>query len=172
MISKQIQDAINSQINAELWSAYLYLSMSMDAEAKGLRGVANWMYIQWLEELDHARILQLYMIQQEAHVMLQPITEVPTKWNSINSMFKDTLYHEKEVTKSIHQIAAMALDEGDYATFSRMQWFIDEQVEEESNANDVIDQTELVDNEKVGIYCIDHLLGERQYVKAEPLCSD
>ena len=109
MISKQIQDAINTQINDELWSAYLYLSMSMDAESKGLRGVANWMFVQWKEEQDHARILQQYMIEQNARVVLQPITEVPTKWNSLASMFKDTLSHEKGVTKSINKIATMAV---------------------------------------------------------------
>lgn len=172
MISKQIQDAINTQINDELWSAYLYLSMSMDAESKGLRGVANWMFVQWKEEQDHARILQQYMIEQNARVVLQPITEVPTKWNSLASMFKDTLSHEKGVTKSINKIATMALEEGDYATFSRMQWFVDEQVEEESSVCEVIDQIEMIGSEKVGMYCIDQQLGERRYTKAEPLKCD
>ena len=172
MISKKMQDAINTQINDELWSAYLYLSMSMDAEAKGLHGVAHWMFVQWKEEQDHARILQQYMFDQNAHVMLITITEVPTKWNSLISMFKDTLSHEKQITESFNRLSAMALDEGDYATFSRLQWFVDEQVEEESTVCDIIDQIELVGSEKVGIYCIDNQLGKRQYVPAEPLECD
>ena len=87
MLSAKLHTAINEQINAELWSAFLYLSMSMDAEAKGLKGVANWFYVQWLEEQDHARILMNYLNSRDAKVELKPIKEVETRWESVLDMF-------------------------------------------------------------------------------------
>ena len=82
MITKTMQNAINRQINAELWSAYLYLAMSMDAEAKALKGIANWFFVQWLEEQDHARIFQNYMNSSGAKVILHPIDKVDTEWEN------------------------------------------------------------------------------------------
>ena len=91
MLSKKLHEAMNAQINAELWSAYLYLSMSMDAEAKGLKGVANWFYVQFQEEQDHARIFMNYILSRDAEVKLLPIEEVRTAWTSPLEMFQDTL---------------------------------------------------------------------------------
>ena len=101
MISEKLHNAINEQINAELWSAYLYLSMSLDAEAKGHKGVANWFFIQFKEEQDHARIFMNYLNSQDVKVELKPIAEVPVKWESVLDTFKDTLNHEKKVTFTI-----------------------------------------------------------------------
>ncbi len=162
MISKKMQEALNMQVNDELWSAYLYLSMSMDAEAKGLRGVAHWMYVQWQEELGHARRLQCYMIGQNARVELMPITEVPTSWNTPLSMFKDSLVHEKEITKAFNNLTTLAIDEGDYATYNCLQWFVDEQVEEEATVRDIIDQLDMAGGDNLGLYFIDHQLSERK----------
>ena len=106
MLSKRLHDALNAQINAELWSAYLYLSMSMDAENKGLKGVANWFFVQFREEQDHARILMNYINSRDAKVVLKPIEEVRTEWTSPLDMFKDTLEHEKVVTSMINNLAA------------------------------------------------------------------
>ena len=111
MLSKKLHDALNEQINAELWSAYLYLSMSMDAEAKGLKGVANWFYIQFQEEQDHARIFMNYILSRDAEVTLRPIAEVRTSWASPLEMFQDTLKHEKEVTAMIGNLAAIAAED-------------------------------------------------------------
>ena len=110
MLSKKLHEAMNAQINAELWSAYLYLSMSMDAEAKGLKGVANWFYVQFQEEQDHARIFMNYILSRDAEVKLLPIEEVRTKWASPLEMFQDTLKHEKEVTAMINNLAAIAAE--------------------------------------------------------------
>ena len=110
MLSKKLHDALNEQINAELWSAYLYLSMSMDAEAKGLKGVANWFYVQFQEEQDHARIFMNYILSRDAEVKLLPIEEVRTAWTSPLEMFQDTLVHEKEVTAMINNLAAIAAE--------------------------------------------------------------
>ena len=160
---------INDQINAELWSAYLYLSMSMDAEAKNWRGVANWFYVQWLEEQDHARILQNYMVSQDAKVILKPIEAVPVEWKNVRTMFESTLSHEKDVTAMIRNIVCMAMEENDFATFSRMKWFVDEQIEEEQSVRDIISDIEKMGDCRYGYYSIDRTLGERKYEKASPL---
>ena len=131
MLSKKLHDALNEQINAELWSAYLYLSMSMDAEAKGLKGVANWFFVQFQEEQDHARILMNYINSRDAKVELKPIAEVRTEWTSPLDMFKDTLEHEKVVTSMINNLASIAAEDKDFASANMLVWFVDEQVEEE-----------------------------------------
>lgn len=169
MISKKMQKAINEQINAELWSAYLYLSMAMDAEAKALKGIANWFFVQWLEEQDHARIFQNFMNARGAKVELMPISEVRQEWNSPLDMFKDTLEHEKEVTELIDNLVRLALEENDFATLSRLQWFVDEQVEEEDSAS-----LQLADFERAGkdfsvLKELDEQLGKRRYKAASAL---
>ena len=164
-----MQKAINEQINAELWSAYLYLSMAMDAEAKALKGIANWFFVQWLEEQDHARIFQNFMNARGAKVELMPISEVRQEWNSPLDMFKDTLDHEKEVTRMIHDLVRLAMEEQDFATLSRLQWFVDEQVEEEENASEQVSDFEKAGKDSAMLFRLDCMLGDRQYKKAEPL---
>ena len=126
MLSEKLHAALNEQINAELWSAYLYLSMSMDAEAKGLKGVANWFYVQWLEEQDHARILMNYINSRDGKVCLKPIEPVRTEWNSVLEMFQETLKHEKVVTGLINNLAAIAAEDRDFASSNMLVWFVDE----------------------------------------------
>ncbi len=169
MITKNLQNAINSQINAELWSAYLYLAMSLDAERKALKGISNWFWVQWLEEQDHARIFQKYLSERDAQVILEPIKGVPTEWNTPIQMFKETLRHEQEVTAMINQIVKLAREQGDNETLSRLQWFIDEQIEEEANARDMIATLELLADSGSGMYMFDRELAERKYQKATPL---
>lgn len=169
MISKEMHTAINDQINAELWSAYLYLSMSLAAEAKALKGISDWFFIQWLEEQDHARIFQKYLADQGLQAQLKPIDAVPTRWGSAVEMFRDTLKHEQEVTAMIKKLIAQALKEQDFATFERLQWFIAEQVEEERNASDVLSLLDFYEKGTFDIIFVDDKLGEREYVKAPPL---
>lgn len=138
MLSEKLAAAINTQINAEIWSAYLYLAMSLDAESKSLKGVANWFFIQWREELDHARILQNYLNDRNSKAILEAIAEVPDSWDTPLDMFSDALDHEQEVTGMIEELLQLAIKEKDYATISRLQWFIDEQVEEEKTVRDII----------------------------------
>lgn len=171
MLSNKLHDAINAQINAEMWSAYLYLSMSLDAEAKGNKGVANWFYIQWQEEMDHARIFMNYLNERDAKVELKPIEAVPTTWNSILDMFKQTLEHEKKVTSLIHNLAAIAQEDNDFASKNRLVWFIDEQVEEEASARDMIAAFEAVEGNKYGLYMLDKELATRVYNQASPLAT-
>ena len=171
MLNKKIEEALNEQINAEMWSAYLYLSMSVDAEAKGLKGVANWFYVQFQEEQDHARILMNYILSRDAEVRLQPIAEVRTSWDSPLEMFRDTLEHEQKVTAMINNLAAIAAGDKDYASSNMLVWFIDEQVEEEESAREMIGACEAVEGNKFGLYMLDKELAARTYTQAAPLAS-
>ena len=171
MLSNKLREAINAQINAELWSAYLYLAMSMDAEAKGLKGVANWFYVQYLEEQDHARIFMNYLNSRDAKVTLCPIEEVPAEWDSVLSMFTQTLEHEKKVTALINNLAAIAHEDRDFASTNRLVWFIDEQVEEEESAREMITAVEAVEGNKYGMYMLDKELAARVYTQASPLAA-
>ena len=171
MISKKLHDAINAQINAELWSAYLYLAMSMDAETKGYKGVANWFYVQFKEEQDHARIFMNYLNSVDAKVTLLPIDEVPATWDNVLAMFKQTLEHEKKVTSLINNLAAIANEDRDFASINRLVWFIDEQVEEEENARDMITAVEAVEDNKYGMYMLDKELAARTYTTPSPLAT-
>ena len=171
MLSTRLHEAINAQVNAELWSAYLYLSMSLDAEAKGLKGVANWFYVQWLEEQDHARILMNYLNSRDAKVTLKPIEAVQTEWGTILEMFNKTLEHEKVVTSLINNLAAIAAEDRDFASSNMLVWFIDEQVEEEGNARDMIFAAQSVEGDKYGMYQLDKELAARVYKQASPLAT-
>lgn len=171
MISKKLQDALNAQINAEMWSAYLYLSMSVEAESKGLKGFGNWFFIQFREEQDHARILMNYLLARGGQVLLAPIAEVRTSWESQLEAFEDTLAHEKKVTAMINNLYDMAVTEKDHATASMLKWFIDEQVEEEESATTIIDSLKLVSGDKMGVFMLDKELATRTYTQAAPLAG-
>ena len=171
MLSEKLHAAINAQINAELWSAYLYLSMSLDAESKGYKGVANWFYVQWLEEQDHARIFMNYLNSRDAKVELKPLAEVRTEWSSVLEMFQETLKHEKVVTGLINNLAAIAAEDKDFASSNMLVWFVNEQVEEEENARDQIFAAEAVENDKYGMYQLDKELATRVYTQASPLAT-
>ena len=171
MLSQKLQDAINAQINAELWSAYLYLSMSMDAADKGLKGVANWFYVQWKEEQDHAQIFINYLQSRGARGVRAPIAEVRTEWESVLEMYEETLKHEKVVTSLINNLANLAAEERDHATANMLIWFVDEQIEEEENARDIIDQLNLIEGNKLGLYMLDKEFQARVYTQASPLAT-
>ncbi len=171
MISNKIQDALNEQINAEFWSAYLYLSMAMHFEAEGRAGVANWFRIQWQEEQAHAQIFINYLNQRGGRVQLKAIDAVPTSWESPLNAFKATLEHEKKVTALINNIYAMAEAENDYATRDRLNWFVTEQVEEEDNARQLIDKFSLIGDNGMGLYMLDQELASRVYNVPSPLAT-
>lgn len=172
MLSSNLYKAINEQINAEMWSAYLYLSMSMDCQAKGYNGIANWFYVQFQEEQAHARIFMNYLNSVDAKVELLPIAEVRTSWDSVLDMFKQTLEHEKKVTAMINNIAAIANADKDYAAINRINWFVDEQVEEEESAREMITTFEAVEGNKYGMYMIDKELAARTYAAPSPLATE
>jgi ferritin len=144
----------------------------MDCEAKGYKGIANWFYVQFQEEQDHARIFMNYLNSRGEKVVLLPIAEVKTEWDSVLDMYKDTLNHEKKVTAMIHNLAAIAQQDRDYASVNRIVWFIDEQVEEEEAAREMITTFEAVEGNKYGMYMLDKELAARAYVAPSPLAAE
>ena len=171
MLSNKLQDALNQQINAELWSAYLYLSMGLHFEAEGLPGVANWFKIQFREEQDHATIFMNYINQRGGRVELKPIDAVETRWDSPLAAFEATLAHERNVTALINNLYALAEEEHDYATRDRLNWFVSEQVEEEENARELIDKFKLIDGNGMGLYMLNQELAARVYSTPSPLAT-
>ncbi|MCK9301669.1 MAG: ferritin [Bacteroidales bacterium] len=169
MISKKIEEAINAQINAELWSAYLYLSMSAYCQDNGYKGMANWFEVQFKEEQDHAMILFKYLVSRGGKVVLAPIDAVETNWASPLAAYEDTYAHEQKVTALINNLYSIAVKEDDYATQSMLKWFIDEQVEEEDNAQEIIGSLKMIKDNGYGLYMLDKELAARVYVQAAPL---
>ena len=161
MISKKMQEAINAQINAEMWSAYLYLAMSMDATDKGVKGVAHWFRKQYNEEMEHAFKFVSYLEDQMTRVELKPIAKVTTSWKNISEMYDMTLEHEKKVTAMIHDLCDIAAEEKDYATANMLQWFVNEQVEEEATAQEIIDTLKMIGADKAAFYMFDKSLAAR-----------
>lgn len=143
MISEKMVKAINEQINKEIYSAYLYVGMAAYATSLGLGGVAGWFQVQAKEELGHAAKFMHYLSEQEGTVALKAIAAPDQKFTSVASLFDKTLAHEKEVTASIHGLVALAKKETDYATEIFLQWFVTEQIEEESSVANIIQKLEI-----------------------------
>ena len=161
---KSVQEILNKQINAELWSAYLYLSMSAFLAEKGLNGFANWMRVQYQEEVSHALKIFDYIISRGGEVKLEPIAAVDTEWKGIKEIFDSTYEHECKVTEMIYNCYEVALKERDHATANMLQWFIDEQAEEEENALGLVDQIKLVGDNGAALYMLDKELAGRTFV--------
>lgn len=167
-ITKKVEDALNKQVNAEFYAAYLYLSMSAHLTSKGLSGMANWYHVQAKEEVEHAMKIYNYINERLGTVVLQPIEAVPTTFDSIMTIFKASLEHEEKVTKMIYNLVDIAAGEKDLATQEFLNWFVKEQVEEEDNANTLIDKLTLIlggkDEKSSGsaIYMLDKELGYRK----------
>jgi len=166
MISKKMQDAISEQVNAEIWSAYLYLSMSAYFEQQNLRGFANWMKIQWQEEVSHSIKFFDYVHSRGGHISLKPIAGVPVEWKNAIDVFNETLKHEQHVTSLINNLANIAMEEKDHATNSMLQWFITEQIEEEANAEQILVQLKMIGDNGYGMLMLDRELATRVFVDA------
>jgi ferritin len=163
MISEKMQEAINGQLNAELYSSYLYLSMNAYFKSINLDGFANWMYYQAQEELTHAMKFYDFINQRGGRVNLLSIEAPPTQWNSPQAVFEATLEHEQKVTGLINELVELALAEHDHASNIFLQWFVSEQVEEEDSANDVVEKIKLVGDAKGGLFMLDRELGQRVF---------
>ena len=162
MLDKKMESALNEQVNAELWSSYLYLSMSYDMDNKGYEGVASWFALQAKEEFEHASRFMKFIGEREGKVKLMPIDAVRQEWKSLQDAFEDTLKHEKVVTEKIHRLMDMAVELKDYATQNMLKWFVDEQVEEESTACKILEKLMRIENNPAGLYALDKQLGERR----------
>lgn len=161
MISKKMVQTLNKQINNELYSAYLYLSMSSFTTFIGLKGAANWFMVQYQEEMTHAMKFYDYLNSQGEHAQLAAIAAPPTEFGTLLSMFEQTLKHEQFITKCINDLMDQAVKEKDHATQIFLQWFITEQIEEEGNDNDIIAKLKLVGESTQGLMMVDRDLATR-----------
>ena len=171
MLNKKVEEALNAQINAEMWSAYLYLSMSAYCQDQGYTGMANWFAIQFKEEQDHAQIFYNYLVSRGGRVLLKAIDAVETEWASPLAAFEHTYKHEQHVTSLINNLMHIAVEEKDYASQSRFQWFIDEQVEEEEHALELVNKLRMLDGNSYGMYMLDQELAARVYATPSPLAA-
>jgi ferritin len=161
MLSKKMSDRLNEQINKEMFSAYLYMAMSARSGEAGYKGVAKWLMVQYHEEMFHAMKLYGYLEDQGAAVELKALAAPAFKETGIKELFEHVLEHEKEVTASIREIVALAREERDYATEGFIQWYVQEQVEEEKNDNEILQAIGLVGNSAQGLYLLNVELGKR-----------
>jgi len=164
MISKQMAKELNSQLNAELYSAYLYMSMASYAAINGFQGAANWFSIQTKEELAHSEKFYEYINSHGEQVILESIAKPPSSYKSLQQMFSETLQHEQSVTASINRLATLAIKENDHATAIFLQWFVTEQVEEEENVNNILAKLKLAGTAGGGLFMIDKELAGRVFV--------
>ncbi|MBN2474951.1 MAG: ferritin [Pirellulales bacterium] len=161
MLSPRMQAALNKQVNAELFSSYLYLSMSAYFESTSMAGMAQWVRIQAQEELGHAMKFYDYINERNGRVALAQIESPKTEWKSPLDVFEDIYAHEQKVTALIHGLVDLAIAEKDHATETFLQWFVTEQVEEESAAATLVDRLKLVGDNGVAHFMLDGQLGQR-----------
>lgn len=163
MISEKITEAFNGQINAEIYSSYLYLSMSAYFESINLRGMANWMRCQAAEELIHAMKFYNFLCERGGKVKLAAVEGPPTKWDSPLHIFEEAYRHEQKVTGLINNLVDLAVQERDHAANNFLQWFVAEQVEEESSADAVVQSLKLAGDQGGGLFMIDRELAQRVF---------
>ncbi len=162
MISPKMVKAVNGQINTELYSAYLYLSMAAYFHEKNLPGFANWLTVQFEEEQGHAKKFYKELIERGARVTLKAIDAPPVEWPSPLAAFEAVLEHEQKVAGLINNLVSLAKEEKDYASEIFLQWFVSEQVEEEAAATEIVARLKLIKDNPQGLFMIDRILGERK----------
>jgi ferritin len=161
-LSTKMQDALNEQIKEELASAYIYLSMAAYCESINLHGFAHWMQVQSNEELEHAMKFYGYINERRGRVVLQALEQPPIEFAGAVDVFEKTLAHEQHITGRIHKLYAQATEEGDYASRGMLQWFVDEQVEEENNATEILDILKMIGDKGQGLFMLDRQLASRE----------
>lgn len=158
MLKTDIQDAINTQIRNEYYSSYLYLSMAAYCETKNYPGFASWLRRQSSEELEHAMKLFDYVLDRDGRVVLEAIDQPPSEFGTLEQMFEEVLEHEKEVSSMINNLYELALSHNDHATSVELHWFIDEQVEEEKTASDLVEQLKHAEGNSAALLMLDRSL--------------
>ena len=162
MLSPRIQDALNGQLNAELYASYLYLSMSGYFESQNLKGMAHWMKIQAQEETMHAMKFFDFINERGGRVVLTQIDAPKTEWSSPLAVFEDACKHESKVTGLINDLVELSLGQKDHAANAFLQWFVTEQVEEEAAAQEIRDKLKLASDNPVALFMIDQELSQRR----------
>jgi len=162
MLSKTVEEALNRQINRELYSSYLYLGMSAWFETQNLKGFAGWMMVQSGEERNHAMKIYEYIIARQGKVSLGDIETPKAKWTSAGKVFEEVYAHEQKVTGMINALVDLSMKEKDHATFEMLQWFVKEQVEEEANAATICEKIKTVGDVPGHLFYLDHELAKRK----------
>jgi ferritin len=160
-LSKKMQDALNKQINEELASAYIYLSMAAYFESINLGGFAHWMQMQSNEEMEHAMKFYGFIHDRGGRVVLEAIAQPPVEFDGPTAVFEKTLEHEQYISSCIEKLYALAVAENDYASLSTLQWFVDEQVEEEKTAGDILEMLKMIGEKGQGLIMLDRQLAGR-----------
>ena len=171
MLSKTIEKALNDQINAEYFSAYLYLSMSAYAECAALKGTANWLFVQAQEEMAHGIHMYQYLLDRGGLPAFSAIAQPSDSFTGVDDIFTQILAHEQKVTKGINGIATLAMQESDHACYQFIMWFVNEQVEEEANATDIIGKLKMISGDKRALLALDNELAARVYVNPFPAAA-
>lgn len=162
MISKTMEKALNTQVNRELYSAYLYLAMSSYFETVNMKGFARWMRVQAKEEQEHALKIYDYILARGGTVSLLEIEAPKAKWSSAGKVFDEVYAHEQKVTAMINGLVDLAIREKDHATFEMLQWFVKEQVEEEEHSGEIVSQIKIFGDIPGHLFCLDEHLGKRK----------
>ena len=168
MISKKLTKALSEQVNAEYYSAYLYLSMSVYAEHSGFRGASKWLYIQALEEMAHSIHMNQYILERGAVPSFAAIPAPPSSFTGIEDIYKKILAHEQKVTESINSIATLAMQENDHACYQFIMWYVNEQVEEEATVGGILSKLKMIGDDKAMLLTFDNELAARVYVNPFP----
>lgn len=170
MLSQTIQQKLNDQINVEFYSAYIYLAMSAFASSLSLNGAAKWLHLQAQEEVTHAMKIYNFVIERDGAVELKEIKKPVQAFTNINEVFEKAYAHERYVTSCLNELAGAAAKENDFTTGAFLQWFLTEQVEEESNVKNIVENLKLVESGQ-GLLLIDRELGNRQDRSEDPKAS-
>jgi ferritin len=163
MLKEKVLKVLNDQINAEYYSAYLYLAMSAQAGAMGFKGISNWLFIQAKEEMSHGTHMLQYILERGAVPSFSDIKISYIKYENIIGIYEQVLSHEQCVTELINNIASIALQENDYATYNFIMWYVNEQIEEESTSSDILSKVKLIGDEKSLLYTLDTEFASRTY---------
>jgi ferritin len=166
MLSDKMQEALNAQIKAEYYSSYLYLSMAAHCQAINLEGFSGWLRIQADEEMIHAMKIYDFVLERGGRVTLGAIDAPPSEWESPLAIFEATYAHEQHVTGLINKLVDLAISESDHATNAFLQWFVNEQVEEEASADAVLQKLKLVANAPGGLFMLDQEMAQRPAASA------
>ena len=163
MIGKKLEKALNEQVNAEMYSAYLYLSMESYFKSLNLNGFAAWMRVQTQEEMMHAMKIYDFINERGGRILLKTIEGPQTTWDSPLAVFEAVSEHEQKVTSLVNNLVDLAIEEKDHATNSFLQWFVNEQVEEEASADEAVQQLKMMENAPGGMFMLDRELGQRVF---------
>lgn len=164
MLKESISKILSDQVNAEYFSAYLYLAMSADCDRKGFKGFANWFFVQAQEEMAHGTHIYQYILERGEAPVFAAIDRPESSWSNMTAVFERALSHEQYVTDRINKIATLAMQEGDHATYVFMQWYINEQVEEEASADEILQKLKFIGDNASLLLPMDSEMATRTFV--------